>query len=143
MARACEELDVRGGADMPVLEQADMSERLDAEALDVTPDDVLVLRPLLREGAVEDYLYITTEGETQCRTESPYFAWRTNAGQMDRDYSYIADEGDLDEISGRLKINRLTLPNADELPPQSDLWLVARDRRGGIDWRRFDLVSEQ
>ncbi len=109
----------------------------------VAPEDVLVLRPVLGEGSIEDYLYITTDGETLCRQESPYFAWITNAGSMGRDYSFLADEGDLDEVAGRLKINHLTLPEAAELPPRSDLWLVARDRRGGIDWKRFDLLREQ
>jgi len=109
----------------------------------VAPEDVLVLRPVLREGAIEDYLYITTEGATLCRRESPYFAWLTNSGSLERDYSFLADEDDLDEVSGRLKINRLTMPPAAELPPHSDLWLVARDRRGGIDWKRFDLVRQQ
>ncbi len=109
----------------------------------VAPEDVLVLRPVLSEGSIEDYLYITTDGETLCRQESPYFAWITNAGRMGRDYSFLADEGDLDEVAGRLKINHLTLPEAAELPPHSDLWLVVRDRRGGIDWRRFDLLREE
>ena len=109
----------------------------------VGPEDQLVLRPILREGAIEDYVYITTSGETQCRRESPYFAWLSNAGRVERDYTFLADEGDLDEVAGRLKINRLGLPEAELLPPESDLWLVARDRRGGIDWQHFDLIREQ
>ena len=109
----------------------------------VAPEDVLVLRPALGEGSIEDYLYITTDGETLCRQESPYFAWITNAGILGSDYSFLADEGDLDEVAGRLKINRLTLPEEAELPPHSDLWLVARDRRGGIDWKHFDILREQ
>jgi len=109
----------------------------------VAPQEVLVLRPVLQEGAIEDYLYITTDGETQCRQESPYFAWITNVGSMSRDYTFLADEGDLDEVAGRLKINRLRLPEESELPPHSDLWLVVRDRRGGTDWMRFDLLREQ
>ena len=109
----------------------------------VAPQDVLVLRPVLQEGAIEDYLYITTDGETQCRQESPYFAWITNVGTMGSDYTFLADEGDLDEVAGRLKINRLRLPEEAELPPHSDIWLVVRDRRGGTDWMRFDLLREQ
>ena len=108
----------------------------------VAAEDVLVLRPVLGEGAIEDYLYITTDGETQCRQESPYIAWLSNAGRLAGDYTFLADEGDLDEVAGRLKINQLSLPEAAELPPHSDLWLVVRDRRGGIDWRRFDLLRE-
>ena len=46
-----------------MLEQADMSERLDAEDLDVTPDDVLVLKnsgPVGAPGMPEPRHHITT-----------------------------------------------------------------------------------
>ncbi|MBJ93339.1 MAG: hypothetical protein CMP23_02565 [Rickettsiales bacterium] len=105
----------------------------------VNPEDILVLRPVFREGAIEDYLYITTQGDTECRQESPYFGWLSNMGSMAADYSFFAEEGDLDEIAGKLKINRLVMPPADQLAPSGDLWLVARDRRGGIDWMHFNL----
>ena len=106
----------------------------------VQPGEGLVLRPVLAGGGVEDYLYITTDEVTECRQETPWFAWLTNAGSMNADYSFIADEGDHDEVEGRLKVNQLQLPEAGELPEQSDLWLVVRDRRGGLDWTHLQLV---
>ncbi len=106
----------------------------------VEPEETLVLRPILRHGGIEDYLYITTDGETECRRETPWFAWLTNAGAMEADYSFVADEGDYEEVEGRLKVNQLHLPPAEEMPDRSDLWIVARDRRGGLDWTRVQLA---
>jgi len=106
----------------------------------VEPGESLALRPVFEDGSIEDYLYITTDGETQCRRETPWFAWLTNAGTMESDYSFVADEGDYDEVAGRLKVNQLHLPEAEEMPPQSDLWIVVRDRRGGLDWTRIQFV---
>ncbi len=110
----------------------------------VEDDEKMVLRPVLASGSIEDYLYITTRGTTECRRETPFFAWITNAGKV-RDYSYLADEGDLDEVEGRLKVATLRLDggdNEDPLQPVTDLWLVARDRRGGLDWRHWTLVAQ-
>lgn len=98
------------------------------------PGSTLILRPELADGSVEDYVYVTTDGVTECRRETPWFAWMTNAGSLGRDYSYLADPGDLEEVAGRPKINRLHLPEAAEFSGPLDLWVVARDRRGGMTW---------
>ena len=107
----------------------------------VQPDTSITLRPLLATDAREDYLFINRTDETECRREDPYFAWLTNGGaHVGDDYSFVAEEGDLDEVAGRAKRNRLHLPPTGEFPPEGiDLWLVVRDRRGGLTWlqRRF------
>ena len=103
----------------------------------VHPGETLLLRPGLTEGSVEDYLYIDLDDLTSCRQEHPYFAWLTNGGSMGGDYSFVADEEDLEEVPGRPKINRLHLPVAEQFTGRIDLWLVVRDRRGGTSWRSW------
>lgn len=100
----------------------------------VQPGATLILRPVLGEGSVQDYLYIDTDDVTSCRREHPYFAWLTNGGSMEGDYSFVADEGDLDEVEGRPKTNLLHLPEAEQFGERIDLWVVVRDRRGGMTW---------
>jgi len=106
------------------------------------PGTDVVLRPVISDTTVEDYLYITTDDETLCRAETPWFAWLSNGGSLDGDYSFIADAEDLDEAAGRPKINTLTLPEAEAFGDSIDLWLIVRDRRGGLDWNHWTLLPE-
>ncbi len=106
----------------------------------VHPGETLIVRPVLLEGSVEDYLYIDLDDVTSCRSEHPYFAWLTNGGSMSSDYTFVADEGDLEEVAGRPKINRLHLPEAERFGERVDLWLVVRDRRGGMAWRSWAFL---
>lgn len=108
----------------------------------VEPGTSLTLRPELSTDSREDYLFINRHDETECRREDPYFAWLVNGGASVRDdHSFVAEDGDLDEVAGRAKINRLHLPLAEEFPPQGiDLWLVVRDRRGGLAWLERRLL---
>jgi hypothetical protein len=107
----------------------------------VEPGTDMVVRPVFTADSLEAYLYITTDGETQCREESPWFAWLANAGSWDRDYSFMAEEGDLEEVAGRPKVNTLHLPEREDFPDVLTVWLVARDRRGGMAWQSFELVA--
>lgn len=107
----------------------------------VEPGRSITLRPAFAEESREDYLFINRHQETECRREDPYFAWLVNGNaEMSDDHSFVAEDGDLDEVAGRAKRNRLHLPEAEEFPAEGiDLWVVARDRRGGLTWlqRRF------
>ncbi|MCO4768808.1 MAG: hypothetical protein KDA24_02180 [Deltaproteobacteria bacterium] len=107
----------------------------------VRPEESLTLRPQLGEDARENYLFIDRNAVTHCRREDPYFAWVASGGaSMSSDYSFVAEEGDLEEVEGRPKVNRITMPPAEEFPAEGvDLWVVLRDRRGGLVWteRRF------
>ncbi len=96
------------------------------------PEEELWLRPRLDEAAREAYLYINLDGETECRQETPYFAWMSNAGSLDDGNTFIADPLDLDELANRAKSNRFTLPNRKDFQRPVDLWIVMRDRRGGV-----------
>ena len=111
----------------------------------VEPGTSITLRPALREDAREDYLFINRHGETECRTEDPYFAWLVNGNaSMGDDHSFVAEDGDLDEVAGLAKRNRLHFPEAEDFPSEGiDLWVVVRDRRGGLVWeqRRFLAFS--
>ena len=103
----------------------------------LSPESTAVLRPQLGEGSVEDYLYISQDGETECRTEAPFFAWLSNGGTHQGDYSFIADLEDEDETPGRPKVHSFVTPEESEFTDGLDLWLVVRDRRGGITWRHW------
>ena len=106
----------------------------------VHPGETLLLRPALVDGSMEDYLYIDLDDETSCRREHPYFAWLTNGGSTGADYTFVADEGDLEEVAGRPKINRLHLPETEQFGDRVDLWVVVRDRRGGLAWRSWAFL---
>ena len=112
----------------------------------VSPGESLTLRPVLAENAIEDYLFIDRNGETECRREDPYFAWVASGGaSVASDYTFVAEEGDLDDIAGRAKVNRVFMPPVEEFPEAGvTLWLVARDRRGGLVWneQRFLRYEE-
>ncbi len=102
----------------------------------VEPGQSLTLRPRIAASAIEDYLFIDRNGVTQCRREDPYFAWVINGfGEVGDDYSFVAEDGDLDDVAGRAKVNSVTMPEADLFPEEGiTLWVVARDRRGGLTW---------
>lgn len=105
----------------------------------VPPGASVWLRPVLALDAVEDYVYVNTDGETECRRESPWLAWMSNAGSISRGNTYLADPGDLEEVAGRPKVNQFTVPEAEEFTAPIDLWVVARDRRGGQQWLHHEL----
>lgn len=113
-----------------------------ADEESVTPGQAMTLRPQLSDGSIEPYLYITRDGETECRTEAPYFAWLSNGGSHAGAYSFTADAEDLDETPGRPKVHSFTLPDEDEFSVPIDLWVVVRDRRGGVDWRQWRFSPE-
>lgn len=101
------------------------------------PNQSFILRPQLSEGSIEPYLYVTGDGVTECRGEAPYFAWLSTGGNHSGDYSFTADAEDADEIPGRPKVHSFRLPPEEEFTDAIDLWLVVRDRRGGVDWAQW------
>jgi len=88
-----------------------------------------ILEPLLEDGHIETYSYITRAGEEELREEEPYFTWYTELGSektnkqagFDTDYSlypYSSVEWTAPKVSGTIRIH-----------------VVVRDRRGGMGWR--------
>ena len=96
------------------------------------PGETLTLRPSIGPESREDYLYIDLDDATQCRRETPYFSWMSNAGSLDHGSTFIADPEDLDELAGRPKSNAISMPVAKDFAVPVDLWVVMRDRRGGM-----------
>jgi len=107
------------------------------QLVSAVPDQSFTLRPQLSEGSIEPYLYVSSDGVTECRGEAPYFAWLSNGGSHAGDYSFTADAEDEDETPGRPKVHSFTLPSEAEFTTAIDLWLVVRDRRGGVDWAQW------
>jgi hypothetical protein len=88
-----------------------------------------ILDPILEDGHIETYSYITGAGEEELREEEPYFSWYTELGSektskqagFDTDYSlypYSSVEWTAPKVSGTIRIH-----------------VVVRDRRGGMGWR--------
>lgn len=102
----------------------------------VEPGESLTLRPQIPDDAIEDYLFIDRNNEIECRREEPFFAWIASGGaSMSDDYSFVAEEGDIDDVAGRAKVNRIVMPDAETFPDAGvTLWVVTRDRRGGLTW---------
>jgi len=88
-----------------------------------------ILEPILEEGHIETYSYINSSGEEEWRSEEPYFTWYTELGakrsqrqaRFDTDYSlhpYSSVEWTAPKVPGWIEI-----------------YVVVRDRRGGMGWR--------
>ena len=108
-----------------------------AQLVPAAPGQSFTLRPQLSEGSIEPYLYVRNDGVTECRGEAPYFAWLSNGGTHGGDYSFTADAEDEDETPGRPKVHSFSVPPEEEFTTAVDLWLVVRDRRGGVDWAQW------
>lgn len=111
--------------------------RVDGE-LTVARGDTLVvqrgqtyeLEPILSEDSVETYAYVDEDGVEESRTEEPYFTNYATDGQMIEPftlYPYAAFgwTAPVDPVSADLT-----------------LLIVARDRRGGMDWFTLPVVVE-
>ncbi len=84
----------------------------------------------LADDAVEDYVYVNSEGVEEQRTEEPYFNFYVTAGDFPA-ASYVLWPD-----------TEVTWTAPESLPEGVDLvaWAVVRDRRGGMGWARADLA---
>lgn len=83
---------------------------------------------VLGDDAVEDYVYRNDAGEDEPRTEEPYFSWYLQEGTFDQTATLYPTA----EVTW-------TAPSSPELAEQS-LWVVVRDRRGGMAWLEVPLL---
>lgn len=101
----------------------------DAKGFTARTGRTYILDPILEDGHIETYSYITSSGEEEQREEEPYFTWYTELGtdnkskqaRFDTDYSlypYSSVEWTAPEVAGTIRIH-----------------VVTRDRRGGMGWR--------
>lgn len=94
----------------------------------VQPETTYRITPLLEDGSIEDYVYLTSDGEEEERTEEPYLTWYAEHGEYDQpnslypilDVEWTAPKGGFDGL----------------------LVAVIRDRRGGMAWTSFTVRTE-
>lgn len=80
------------------------------------------IEPILAEDAVETYTYRNKSGEDEEREEEPYLSWYLVEGTFDQANS----------LYPHLSVN-YTAPS-EPAAESGDLWVVIRDRRGGMGW---------
>ena len=85
---------------------------------------------MLSQDSIQDYEYVNTDGELETRTEEPYFSFFSTYGEFDQ---AIALYPTVDF--------EFTAP-VDPEQADGQLWMVVRDRRGGMDWQELNLVVE-
>ena len=100
----------------------------DGSPLLASPGQSYTLVPNLAPDAIEDYTFINTAGESEQRTEEPYFTWYTDGGEFDQAYS-LYPSMDVE----------WTAPESAE---PGTIIVVMRDRRGGMAWHKIDVVYD-
>ena len=76
----------------------------------------------LSTDSIEEYRFINKDGAEETRTEEPYFSWYLQHGAFDQSntlWPYTEIE---------------YTPEKDEAAAEQSLWVVVRDRRGGMTW---------
>lgn len=96
--------------------------------LAVTPGQTYRVAAVLGPGAVEGYQYTTDDGTVEDRVEEPYFSWYAQEGGYDT----------VNTLYPTLEVS-WTAP-ADSQRPEQSLWVVMRDRRGGMAWAELPLI---
>lgn len=79
------------------------------------------------DDALETYTYVNADGVEESRVEEPYLAWYLQEGTFDQEntlYPYLTVQ--------------YTTPTDPSLTEQS-LWVVVRDRRGGMAWMELPI----
>ena len=93
---------------------------LPEEEIIIQADTEYEVTPVLSETSVEEYSYLTTDGETENRTEEPYFNFYTEGGRFNRPFSVYP-----------YNAVTWTSPSA---PFNGRIIVTVRDRRGGMAW---------
>lgn len=96
----------------------------------VSPGQTYDLDPRLTDASIQTYTFVNSEGVTEERVEQPYFTWYATDGTFSNTLALYPET----EISW-------TAPTAPE-QPEIQLWVVVRDRRGGMDWFEVSVVVD-
>jgi hypothetical protein len=85
-------------------------------------DSVYAFDPVLTSDSVETFVYVNSDGEEETRVEEPYFNFYSTEGYFDSPFS----------LPSHSSVNW-------HAPAESSgqiirIWVVARDRRGGMGW---------
>ncbi len=105
-------------------------ELADGDTITITRGQTYTLEPLVTPESIEDYVYVNSEGVAEDRTEEPYFTYYTTGGAFDQ---YIALHPHFDL--------QYTAPVDPSSEPET-IWMVIRDRRGGMAWSTVHVVVE-
>lgn len=100
----------------------------DGSTVVLDADQTYEIEAVLADDAVETYTYRNSEGVDEERTEEPYFLWYLQEGGFDQTatlYPYLS-------------VN-YTTPESPE-HETAGIWVVVRDRRGGMAWSHIDVV---
>jgi hypothetical protein len=90
--------------------------------LDVDAGQTYTVEAVLADDALETYAYLDSEGTWEERDEQPYFTFYFQGGDVDQDVALWPDTA--------VEWTAPVSPDASE----QNLWVVARDRRGGMGW---------
>ena len=102
------------------------------EDIVVKPGERIDIWPRIYNPDIEQYLFVDSNGNTECRREEPYFAWLAEGGTLSTSYSFTPSVNP----AGSQRRLVWQAPQADEWPlnERIRIWHVVRDRRGGIGW---------
>ncbi len=81
----------------------------------------------LADDAVESYKYRNGDGEVEDREEEPYFSWYSQEGSFSQTNS-LWDVVTVEYTTPELPVHL-----------EQSLWVVARDRRGGMGWAELPI----
>jgi hypothetical protein len=95
--------------------------------LSLDPGQTYTIDVTLADDAVETYTYRNESGVDEQRTEQPYFSWYSQEGGFDQTNTLW----DTTSV-------KYTTASSPTLPDQS-IWVVARDRRGGMGWAELPI----
>jgi len=128
---------------------------LTADEQVITPGSTLVvphaqaveITPVLTDDSLETYTYVDSDGVAESRVEEPYFTYYLTDGALNLpfslhpygfDFTYPLPEESTSGCDPRTEESELEAclrAAADEQPPaELTLYVVVRDRRGGMNW---------
>jgi hypothetical protein len=100
----------------------------DGATITVEEGQTYQLSTTIAESLVEEYVYVTSEGVEEWRTEEPYANWYTTGGDLNENLT----------LHPYLDVTWV----APESGTSGKFWVVVRDRRGGMAWidRRWTVL---
>ncbi len=107
--------------------QVDGRDIADGTTVTVDVGQPYTLTVQLADGAVESYTFIDDAGAVETRDEEPYFSWYLQEGSFDQTYDLYP--------SLEATWYAPETPASDE----GTIWVVARDRRGGMGWSSLSV----
>lgn len=100
------------------------------QLLHVTAGQTYTVNPVLGETALEEYRYVASDGTEETRIEEPYFTFYATGGGFDYNFSLLPNSS-----------VEWTAPD-DPDGTGHRVWVVVRDRRGGMGWWTMDVVVD-